>query len=101
MFRIWLAKSQNDASKYRANLTIKGDDSELNYNGIKVSSVENAPSIDECIDDTENISLCLPMNLAKKISVKEQKRGEIEEELKVNISFKKNVVAVPVPVKKK
>ena len=88
MIRIFLAKSQNVASKYRATLTIIGDESVLCYSGIKVSSVENAPSIDECIEDTENISLCLTTNQAKKVSVKEEEDSAIIERLHVAISFK-------------
>ena len=82
---IWLAKSQNVASKYRANLIIKGDDSLLRFDGLKVSSVENAPSINKCMEDTESISLCLPINLAKKISAKEQE----EESLDMEVIFEK------------
>ena len=52
-------------------------------------SVENAPSIDECIDDTENISLCLARNLAKNVSVKIEEDSAIIESLRVAISFKK------------
>ena len=89
VFSILLAKSQNVTSKYRANLTIKGDDSELSYNGIKVSSLENAPSIDKCIEESGNISLCLPRNLAKNISAKKEGVPAIVEFLRVAISFKK------------
>ena len=87
---IWLAKSQNVASKYKANLIFKGDDSLLCFDGLKVSSVENIPSIDECIEDAGNISLCLSRNLAKNLSVKRQEEGfGIVERLQVAASFKK------------
>ena len=89
VFSIWLAKSQPTASKYRATLFIEGENSELCFNGIKVSSVENAPSIHKCIADTENISLCLPRNLAKNLSVKHQQGSSIIESLNVAVSFKK------------
>ena len=89
VFSIWLAKSHNVASKYRANFAIKGDDSELCYNGIKVISVENTPSIDECIEDTENNFLCLTRNQAKNVSVKKEEGSAIIESLHVDISFEK------------
>ena len=75
---------------YKATLNIKGDNNNLRFDGIKVTSVENVPSIDKCLEETENIFLCLPMNLAKNISVKQQE-GRIAEYLEVDVSFK-NVV---------
>ena len=90
---IWLAKSQNVASRYRANFIFIGDNSKLCFDGLKVSSVEYAPSIDKCMEDTESISLCLPRNLAKKICVKTQKEGLGEwsevECLAVEVFFEK------------
>ena len=97
VFSIWLAKSQNVASNYKVTLDIEGDNNKLSFDGIKVSSVENVPSIDKCLEETENISLCLPTNLAKKISVKEHWKGFGKlESLKVAVRFKKIVEAVPV-----
>ena len=89
VFSIWLAKNQNIASKYRANLFIEGDNSELCFNGIKVSSVANAPAIYKCIEDTESIFLCLPRHLAKNITVKKQEGSLITESLNVAVTFKK------------
>jgi len=45
VFSFWLAESQEVASKYMVNVLIEGDKKELCFNGIKVSSVENIPSI--------------------------------------------------------
>ena len=91
VFRIWLAKSQDVASQYKATLVIKGDNNSLCFDGINVSSVENVPSINKCLKETENISLCLQMNLAKKLSVKKEVEGiGIVERLKVAVLFKKN-----------
>ena len=91
VFSIWLAKSQNIASKYEANLVIKGDgNKKLCFDGIKVSSVENVPSIDQCMDESGNIALCLPRILAKNISVKKEEVGlGLVEILNMNFSFKK------------
>ena len=90
VFSVWLAKGQDVASKYIANLVIEGDNNKLCYEGIQVSSVENVPTIDKLVKDVGNISLCLPTNLAMNISVKKQKEGEgIIECLSVEFSFKK------------
>ena len=91
VFSIWLARSQNEASKYIANLVINGDNSKLCFDGLKVISVENVPSIAKCIEDAENISLCLPRSLAKNISVKKKLDTDfgIAETLKVQVSFMK------------
>ena len=86
---IWLAKSQDVASKYVANLVIQGDNNKLYYEGIKVSSVENVPSIDKLVEDFGNISLCLPTNLVKSISVKKEGVDGVSESLSVKVSFKK------------
>ena len=90
VFSIWLAKCQDVASKYIADLVIEGDNSKLCYEGMKVSSMENIPTIDKLVKDDGNISLCLPTNLAKNISVKKQEVSqEIIESLSVDFLFKK------------
>ena len=81
--------------KCPSNLVIQGDDHKLCLDGLKVSSVENVPSIDKCIEETGNISLCLQRNLAKNMSVKTQEVGvgigfpRIQQWLNVEFSFKK------------
>ena len=88
VIRILVAKSQDVASKYKANVNIKGDNNELCFNGINVSSVENAPSVEQCIEETGTISLCLQRNLAKSLSVKKQEEWyRIVESLTLNVSF--------------
>ena len=82
---VWIAKSQKVASKYIANLVIEGDKRKLCFDGIKVSSVENVPSIDKCVEESGDFSLCLPISLAKNISMKKQ----MMDYLNVNFSFKK------------
>ena len=87
---IWLAKSQSIASKYRANLVIEGGDQrKLCYDGIKVSSVENVPTIDKCIEESGNLSLCLPINTAKNLSKTNLSTKGIEEKMTVFVYFKK------------
>ena len=60
---IW---SENIVSKYTTNIIIEGD-KKLCFDGIKVISVENVPSI-----ETGNISLCLSRDLTKNMSLKKQ-----------------------------
>jgi len=88
---VWLAKSQNIASKYKANLVIYGDNSKLCFDGIKVSSVEKILSIDKCIEGSGNISLCLPISLAKNLSVetRDAMRKSQLKSLNMEFSFKK------------
>ena len=88
---IWLAKSESVASKYVMDVVIKGDTKKLSFEGIKVSSVENVPSIDKCLEETGNISLCLLENLAKNMSVEKDKRAGvgINKSLSIDFSFSK------------
>ena len=87
---VWLAKVQSVASNYMVNILIKGDNRNLCFDGIKVCSVENVPSIDKCIEENGNLFLCLPISLAKNILVKEDYGVvDMKEELLVKFSFKK------------
>ena len=88
---IWLGKSERVASNYEAKLLIEGNNNKkLFFVGLKVNSVENVPSIDKCIEESGIISLCLPLILAKNISVKKQGTGAgIIESLKLSFSFEK------------
>ena len=72
-------------------MEIQGDKHKLYYEGIRVSSVENVPSIDKCLEETGNISLCLSENLAKNMSVKKDKWAcvGINKILSIDFSFSK------------
>ena len=87
VFSIWLSKSQNVASKYVAKITIEGDKKNLCFEGISVSSVENVPSMNKCMEKNGNIFLCLPISLARSICAKN--KGIDQEDLVVGFSFKK------------
>jgi len=91
VFTVWLAKSPNVASSYVVNILIKGEKKSLCFDGIKVSSVEDVPSMLTCMEENGNFFLCLPVGMAKNISVKKQDGAEgiIEEKLHVLCSFKK------------
>ena len=92
VFSIWLGKSQNVASKYTVNITIGGGkgNRRLCYDGIKVCSVENVPSIDKCLEENGNFFLCLPTTLAKNISTV---KGN-EEKLLAKFSFVRNSIFI-------
>ena len=81
VFSIWLAKSPNVSSNYAVNILIKGENKSLCFDGIKVSSVEDFSSIDKCKEQNGNHFLCLPVDLAKNISIRER--------LVTTFSFKK------------
>ena len=93
VFSVWLAKDQNVASKYLFNILIKGDNinKKLHFDGIKVCSVENVPSIDKCMEENGNLFVCLPIGLARNISTKLIGEGgmTMTENLSVESSFKR------------
>ena len=86
---LWIAKNQKVASKYTANLVIKGGNSKLCFDGIQVCSVENVPSIDRCLKGSGKTSLCFPKYLAMNMSVKKREDVGIVEYLNVEVSFRK------------
>ena len=70
VFSVWLAKSQTKAEKYRASIRIgdKDDgDNELSFYGIRVTSIENIPSFDKCMDRNGKQFLCIPRILIENI----------------------------------
>ena len=89
---LWIAKSQDVASKYTANLVIEGDYNKLCFEGIQICSVENVPSIDKCLGGSGKISLCLSKSLATNMSYDREDlgRGFLGiKYLNVEVSFKK------------
>ena len=80
---LWMAEDRRGASKYKAKVVIPGvGANRLTVDGLGISSVENLPLIDECEGDNGEYFLCIPMALAKKMSMKFpgmwQMRFEIE-----------------------
>ena len=69
---IW--SSYAEAGTLRANLSIKGDDKEMSMNGLLITSVENVPSIDKCLDENGTYFWAIPVTLAKNFSVKYEHR---------------------------
>ena len=58
------------AAKYRANLSIKNDEKDMCMNGLDITSVENVPSIDQCMDENGKCFWCIPFTLAENFSIK-------------------------------
>ena len=70
MFSVWLAKSKARAEKFRAFIRIggkTGKDNELSFYGLRVTSVENVPPIDRCMEENGKRYLCIPRILVKNI----------------------------------
>ena len=81
---IW--SSSAGAASLRANLSIKGDDKEMSMNGLLITSVDNIPSIDKCIDENGKYFWCIPFPLAKHFGV------ESYETVKLNVDVELNVI---------
>ena len=53
----------------QANLSIQGDDKEMNMNGLLITPVENVPSIDKCMKENGKYFWGIPVMLAKNFTV--------------------------------
>jgi len=70
VFSVWLAESKSIALKYRAKLIIKGrNQNELIFNNIHVTSVEDVPSIDRCMEENGKQFISLPVILVNNIGI--------------------------------
>jgi len=59
-----------DALKFRGKLIFKGkNQNELTFNNIHISSVEDVPSIDRCMEENGKHFLCLPVNFVNNIGI--------------------------------
>ena len=64
---VWSATA--GVSKYRANLKILGDeDKEMSIRGLLITSEENVPSIDKCMEKNGKYFWCIPSTLAFEFS---------------------------------
>ena len=67
---VWMAKSKARVEKYRAFIKLGGGtgaENELSFYGVRVTSVEDIPSIDSCMDLNGKYFLCIPRILLKNI----------------------------------
>ena len=63
--------SPTGSAKYQANLSIRNDKKDMCMNGLDITSVENVPSIDKCMDENGTYFWCIPFTLAENFSIKE------------------------------
>ena len=64
-FALSVWSSPAGASKYKANLSIRTDEKDTSMNGLRITSVENVPSIDKCMEENGEYFWCIPFTLAK------------------------------------
>ena len=79
MFSVWLAKSKSRAEKYRASIKIGGrdaGDNELCFYGVRVTSIENIPSFDSCMEKNGKHFLCIPRILVENICKHSEEKNE-------------------------
>ena len=67
---VWSSAAR--VTEYRANLSVRGNNMETSMKGLLVTSVENVPSNDECMDENGKYFWCIPLSLAKNFMVKEE-----------------------------
>ena len=81
VFSVWLAKSKCRAEKHRAFIRI-GDktegDNELSFYGVRVTSIENIPSFDRCMEKNGKHFLCIPRILIENICEYNEENNENE-----------------------
>ena len=71
VFSVWLAKREAITEKYRASIRlgekIEEGDNQLSFSGIRVTSVENVPPIDQCVEENGRHCLSIPRALIENI----------------------------------
>ena len=93
---IWTAKSELGASKFRAdvkidyphfNFRLDDKDQETSTKSLLITSVENVPSIDNCIVENGKHFWCIPFDFAMNSSVMTRKPNSISifQELRGNV----------------
>ena len=60
-FALSVWSSPAAAAKYLANLKISDNEKEININGLRITSVDDVPSIDQCISENGKHFWCIPM----------------------------------------
>ena len=88
VFSVWLAKSKARAEKFRASIRIggkTGKDNELSFSGLRVTSVENVPPIDRCMEENGKRYLCIPRILVKNVCELSEENKEVLGKLRVEL----------------
>ena len=91
VFSVWLAKIKNKdrVEQYRASIRIGGKsdgDNELSFHGIRVTSIEDIPSFNRCMDRNGKHFLCIPKMLIKNICKFSAENNEIRLHVELVLS---------------
>ena len=65
---VW--SSASGITEYRANLSVRGNGMETSIKGLLITSVENVPSIDRCMDENGKYFWVIPETLARNLTVR-------------------------------
>ena len=82
-FALSVWSSTAEVAKYRANLKLTGDDREMSLSGLLITSVEKVPSNNSCMEENGEYFWCIPLTLAKKLSVGNYEKRRLCFELDV------------------
>ena len=86
---VW--SSPTGAVNYRANLEIKDNEKALSMTGLCITSVENVPSIDQCMEENGKYFWCIPFTLAENFSIEESNSQTSKQLLHVDFKFEKKI----------
>ena len=84
-----MGNSKDRAEKYRACIRIGGKtdgDNELSFYGVRVTSIENIPSFDRCMENNGKHFLCIPRILVENICKHSEEKNENKLYVKLVIS---------------
>ena len=76
------------AAKYLANFKISDNKKEMNMNGLRITSVESVPSIDQCISENGKHFWCIPM--AENFTMKKLGSDGLIQSKWLNVTFDVN-----------
>ena len=87
-FALSVCSSTAGVVKYRANLKIMGDEKEMSMSGLLISSVENVPSIDKCMEKNGKYVWCIPSTLAFEFSIYKNRNKMFMLHVDLNVTKK-------------
>ena len=83
-FALSVWSSPTGAAKYRANLGMADGEKGMVMNGLRITSVENVPSIDKCMDQNGKYFWCIPETFTVKMLISDSR---VIEWLNVDFDF--------------
>ena len=89
-FALSVWSSPTGAVNYRVNLEIKDKEKAMSMTGLLITSVENVPNIDNCMEENGKYFWCIPFTLAENFSI-EESNNPVQSKLHVHFKFEKNV----------